>query len=213
MVEEAVEWADPLAPTKHEQQGGAKPTTAGAMSVLSAIGAIASAMLIRSEYIHATQPDASLACDLNPLLGCSSSLTSVQAHLFGVPNALLGLLAFCGLVGIGIALMARVRLPRWLWWALAAGCGAALVWVAWFLNQSVTIFRSLCPYCLTVWAVTIPLTCLVWTHLLRTSRPGETLSGPRRLLVQSRWFLVVLVYVAIVAIIVVGLADKVARVL
>ena len=87
------------------------------------------------------------------------------------------------------------------------------MWVAWFLNQSVTIFRSLCPYCLTVWAVTIPLTCLVWTHLLRTSRPGETLSGPRRLLIQSRWFLVVLVYVAIVAVIVVGLADKVARVL
>lgn len=204
---------DPLGPTWQQRRGGEKVPYSVAFTLLAFVGATASAMLVRSGYIVHTDPGAQLVCDVNPLIGCSSSLTSAQGALFGVPNALIGLVGFAGLIGVGLALLARRQLPRWLWWALAAGTLAGLAWIVWFLYLSVALFRTLCPYCLVVWTVTIPLACLVWTHLVRTCRPDEPLGGVRRVLVQARWFIVVLAYVGILAAIGIGLSDKVAMVL
>ncbi|MDU0968979.1 MAG: vitamin K epoxide reductase family protein [Actinomycetaceae bacterium] len=204
--------ADPLAPTPHQLEGGEKRSTAIALVVLSLIGAVVSCMLLHSEYLHTTKPGQALICDVNPLIGCSKSMSSPQGHLLGVPNAIFGVLGFAALIGIAVVLAAGRRIARWLWWCLGAGTVIALVWVVWFLVQSITVFRAICPFCLVVWAMTIPIACIVWTHLLRTSQPGPV-EGGRRIAIQARWFIVVLIYVMIVAAVAIGLADKVAMVL
>ena len=40
---------------------------------------------------------------------------------------------------------------------LVAGCAGGLAFVAWFLFVSVTVLGKLCPYCMVIWAVTIPV--------------------------------------------------------
>ncbi|MBD3689115.1 hypothetical protein H8R18_06130 [Nanchangia anserum] len=203
---------DPLAPSERELAGGIRRASALGLVALSLIGTIASALLLRTGVFYASHPDASLACDVNPLIGCSSSLQAPEGHLFGVPNALVGTIGFALFLGIAIVLACGRRVPRLLWGLIGLGCLAGCVWIVWFLYLSVTTFRSLCPYCLVVWVVTIPLTCIVWSHLARTRRAGSP-EGMRRILLQARWLIVIVVYAAIIATVAVGLADKVALVL
>lgn len=203
---------DPLAPTGQELRGGVRRPSAVALVVLSVVGTLASAMLLRTGVHHAADASRELACDMNPLIGCSSSLGAWQSHLFGVPNAFLGMIGFAGLVGVSVVLAAGRVIPRWLWMTLGLGCLAGCAWIAWFLYLSVEVFRTLCPYCLVVWTVTIPLTCLIWTAIVRAWRSGSP-QGARRLVLQARWLLVVLAYALIAAVVVVGLADKVALLL
>ena len=59
--------------------------------------------------------------------------------------------------------------------ALEAGLTLALGQIAFFLYYSVTEFRTLCPYCMVVWAATI----LLWVHL-GAARSGADL-GPAAL--------------------------------
>lgn len=204
---------DPLAPTPHELAGGLRRPSAVALAILSLIGTIASALLWRTGVHHAASGGSEqLACDVNPLIGCSSSLGAPESHLFGIPNAALGAVAFAGLTGIALTLVGRRRLPAALWGLIGAGCVGGLAWIVWFLDLSLTVFRTLCPYCLVVWTVTIPIAVLVGAHLLRVARPGSP-EGWRRILLQARWLVVVVLYAAVVAAIVVGLSDKVALLL
>src|SRR5690606_27364656 len=95
------------------------------------------------------------------------------------------------------------RLPRFYWVALMAGSVLAAVWITWFQYQAFTVLRGLCPYCLVVWTVTIPI---VVNLLARGFQAGHlpAPAGLRRFLVQDRalvitvWYAVVLVLIGVV---------------
>ena len=77
---------------------------------------------------------------------------SDQAHLLVSPNSALGLGVFGALFALGTVIIFRGVLPRVVWWGMSAGTLAGLVFVNYFLAQSVLVFRTLCPYCMLTWA-------------------------------------------------------------
>lgn len=184
---------DPAEPTGHERAGGAGRELGILMTVGGLLGAWASVMLVLSHMTLLENPAAALACDVNPVVGCGSFVLSWQASLFGIPNAIIGAVAFASVLTVGVVMLSGARLPAWFWRALLAGATGAVGWVLWFQYQALTQLRGLCPYCLVVWAVTIAL----FVHLLaRAAQAGHVPVGEqlRRTLVQDRWVAVAVWY-------------------
>ena len=57
----------------------------------------------------------------------------------------------------GVLAVAKVELPRWYWGGLAIGSLLGAAFVHWLIFQSLYRIGALCPYCMVVWTVTIPL--------------------------------------------------------
>src|SRR5699024_2053617 len=148
-------------------------------------------------------PGAALGCDINPLIGCGSFILSWQSAALGVPNALLGTAAFAVVSATGLVLLGGGRLARYYWVGLMAGSVIAAVAITWFQYQPFSELRGLCPYCLVVWAVTIPIVVHVLARGLQAGHLGAP-DGLRRFLVQERgvltavWFAVVVVLIVVV---------------
>ncbi|MCF6743142.1 vitamin K epoxide reductase family protein [Blastococcus sp. KM273128] len=121
------------------------------------IGFVAALVLAVEKYALLADPDYVPTCSLNPVLSCGSIMASPQAEAFGFPNPLLGVAGFPVVAAAGAALFAGGRLAEWFWAALQAGVAAAVVFVHWLIFASLYRIEALCPYCMVVWAVTIPL--------------------------------------------------------
>ena len=59
-------------------------------------------------------------------------------------------------------------LPRWFWVGLQVGVTLGVVFVHWLIYQSLYRIGALCPYCMVVWAVTIPIFLFVSLANLRS---------------------------------------------
>lgn len=175
--------------------------------VLAAVAMAASAELVLSEIQALKQPTAHLGCDLNPLIGCSASLTTWQAHLLvGIPNALVGVGLFAGLAGVFLAWFGG-RVPRWLVVLIEAGLTAALALIVFFLHQSIFEFTKLCPFCFIVWMCTIVLWVQLGAALMRLGWLFPD-TGFARIWVAQRWVITAIILLLIVLVVAVTLSDK-----
>ena len=196
------------APSEEQLVGGAPRELSLVMLVAGLIGMYASLSLIQAEKQLLRDPLGSLSCDINPLIGCGKFLNSpVNAVFFGVSNAVFGLAFFAGVTALGLVLASGGRFGRWLWAAVDLALVGAPAWIMWFQWTSFTVERSLCPYCLLTWAVTIPLVVNV---LARSAQAGHFPCPPgvRRVLVRGRWYIVAVVYTALVLFAVVWFWDQ-----
>lgn len=126
------------------------------MAITGAIGTFASLMLSIAEFHHLKQPAQALNCDLNPLIGCGSILDTWQGHvLLGVPNQFFGLMAFVAFTTLGVLLLSGIRFPKWIWQGLQVGVLGGVVFVMWFMFQSLFVLNHLCPYCMVTWVVVL----------------------------------------------------------
>jgi uncharacterized membrane protein len=131
-----------------------------------AIGLAAAFTLMVEKVALLRDPAYVPTCSINPILSCGSVMTKPQAEAFGFPNPLLGLVGFTIVVTVGVALLGRARLPRWFWLGLQAGVTFGAVFVHWLIYQSLYVIGALCPYCMVVWAVTMPIFWYVTLHNL-----------------------------------------------
>ena len=139
------------------------------------------------------------SCSINPVLSCGSVMVTHQASAFGFPNPLIGIVAFTVVVVTGVLALAKVALPRWYWAGLSVGTLLGVVFVHWLIFQSLYRIGALCPYCMVVWAVTIPLLVVVATIAL-APRTGNAVT---RVVHQWRWSLVALWFTAVILLILV----------
>lgn len=126
-------------------------------------------------------------------------MASPQAAAFGFPNPLVGMAGFPVVTATGAALLGGARLSGWFWAGLQAGVTAAVVFVHWLMFSSLYRIGALCPYCMVVWAVTIPVFWYVTMRNLGAIAP-QLPGGLRRALVFAErrsgviltiWFLVI----------------------
>ncbi|MCM0620212.1 vitamin K epoxide reductase family protein [Nocardioides bruguierae] len=171
-----------------------RPTRAGGVlvTVLGALGLLAAFTLAVEKVETLLDPNYVPSCNFNPVLSCGSVMSTDQAALFGFPNPFLGILGFSVVVTVGVVLASGVRLPVWIHWGLALGCTAGLVFIHWLAWQSLYDIKALCPYCMVVWTVTIPL--FVWSTLsaARMSSGSRLVHGlwSYRLVIVLAWYLV-----------------------
>lgn len=162
------------------------------------IGATAAFVLTVEKIALLADPTFIPSCSLNPVLNCGSIMRTDQAELLGFPNSLIGLATLPVVAASGALLLAGVRLPGWYWWSLQVGATAGVVFVGWLVFQSLYRIGALCPYCIVVWAVVVPVFWYVSLTNLATGRLGRAGSGAvGRTLVANHAVLVTVVAVAI----------------
>ncbi|GAA1695191.1 hypothetical protein GCM10009808_10480 [Microbacterium sediminicola] len=122
------------------------------------VGAVV-AFLLYLEYIgQLTDQDPLISCQWGVLLTCGPNLLSAGGNILGFSNSLAGVALFFGPVYAGVsALAAPHGLRRWYWRTFGLFVFGAFALVHWFAYESVFLYGSLCPWCMTIWLVTIPL--------------------------------------------------------
>ncbi|MEO6942787.1 MAG: vitamin K epoxide reductase family protein [Terrimesophilobacter sp.] len=130
---------------------------AGFLIIAGFIGVYASWELTMAKFQTLTNPNSSLGCDFSVLVQCGKNLESWQGSLFGFPNPILGLCGFVAPIAVGVGLFAGARFARWFWILFNIGVAGALAFVSWLIFESIFELATLCPWCMVVWSVTIPL--------------------------------------------------------
>lgn len=167
--------------------------------VAGVIGWFASFELL-TEYVKTLQqPDYIPNCAVSILVTCGPNMDSWQGSILGFSNTIIGVAAFMAPIFVGAALLAGARFSRWFWMIYQLGLLLGIVFVFWLFTQSVFALGTLCPWCMVVWAVTIPL---FWFTLPQPYASGEVSvpHGARVFFTQLRswaWVLVLLCVIVI----------------
>jgi uncharacterized membrane protein len=128
-----------------------------ALIVGGVIGWYAAFELTLAKFEVLVNPTVDLSCNFSLIVQCGTNLQSWQGSVFGFPNPLIGLGAFVAPIVVGVALLAGARFARWFWMLFGLGITAGITFVIWLVTQSIFVLGTLCPWCMVVWAVTIPL--------------------------------------------------------
>ena len=138
--------------------------------VTGAIGWYAAFSLTLDKLAVLANPQADLHCNFSILVQCGVNLGSWQGSLLGFPNPILGLGGFVAPIAVGVALLAGATFARWFWIAFNVGVFGAFAFCLWLAYQSIFNLGTLCPWCMLVWSVTIPM---FWTLTLANARAGR----------------------------------------
>ena len=192
--------------TEQEINSGSYRQTAWILAVGGIIGIFASIELIIQKIAVLIDPDFVPNCDINPILSCGSVISTEQASLFGFPNPVLGVIGFTIVIMFGALLFTGVEMPRLMWLGLNFGALAGMVFVIWLVSQSLYVIGALCPWCMVVWAVTIPIFWQVTTDNLAGNRLSLA-KGLSEIIVTLKWVLIAGSYLIIMALIFVRWQD------
>ncbi len=194
----------PTNPEAAQRIGPAVGRASALWILLAGVLGLAAALTLTVEKIELLiNPEYVPSCSLNPVLSCGSVMITPQASAFGFPNPLIGVVSFTIVVVTGVLALARVQLPRWYWTGLATGTLLGAGFVHWLIFQSLYRIGALCPYCMVVWAVTIPLLVVVASIAVQPSEANTVL----RAVHSWRWSLVALWFTALVLLILVRFWD------
>lgn len=163
------------------------------------IGLIAAVVLLVEKMTLAANPDYIPSCNVNPVLSCGSVMATPQAAAFGVPNPIIGVAGFAIVATMGAGLLAGGRYTAWYWATIQIGVTFAVIFVHWLIYQSLYVIGALCPYCMAVWAVTIPIFWYTSTRNLRSLSKGTkwiTALNEYRGAVLTGWYLLIIVLIA-----------------
>jgi len=137
------------------------------------VGLVAAFTLTYDKLELIKNPDYVPSCNFSAVLSCTNIMKSPESSVFGFPNPLLGLIGFSVVVTLGVLLLARLDFPEWVWVGLQAGVLFGVAFVTWLQYQSLYDITALCPWCMVVWAVTIPMFLYVTLRNLRAWIPGN----------------------------------------
>ena len=182
-------------------------TRAGAavFTLFSALGLLAALTLTIERFKLLEDASYVPSCSLNPVLSCGSVMVTKQAALFGFPNPILGIVAFSVALVAGVLWLGRVELPHWFWLGMSGGLLLDEVFVYWLIFESLYEINALCPYCMVVWAVTMPLFVLALSRLIGSGPNNGGTVG--RLFLEWRWTLLAVWYAIVVALIGIRFSD------
>ncbi|MFC7305544.1 vitamin K epoxide reductase family protein [Streptomyces monticola] len=171
------------------------------------LGTLASTVLTYDRIESLANPAFAPGCNINSVLSCGDVMETWQGSLLGFPNMLIGIPAFAALAALGLALLVGAGFPRWLWLGLQAGVTGAFVFVVWLIGQCLYVIGALCPWCMLVWAVVLPLFWYVSVHCLRSG----VLPAPERLVRALRtyaWAGPVILYGTVLVLVLTRFGDR-----
>lgn len=160
----------------------------------SVIGFFASRKLTIDKNALSDGSQTALSCDINAFVSCSGVMQSPEAEAFGFTNSLMGLVGFVLVCAIGVFVVLRVAVPMVIWAGLQIGLTLGILFVLWLQFESIFGIGKLCPYCMVVWAVTIPLFVYVTAQNLRVFAPTNRVArlvGDWTLLITLLWYVAV----------------------
>lgn len=164
------------------------------LTVGGLVGLVASYVLAHDKLELLKNPDFVPSCDFGAILSCTNVMKSVESNAFGFPNPFLGLMGFPVVITLGVLLLAKVDFPEWVWAGLQVGATFGIGFVFWLQFQSLYDISALCPWCMVVWTVTIPIFFYVTLRNLRAWVPGNRVVEFLRewhALILALWFIAI----------------------
>lgn len=166
------------------------------LTIGGALGLIAAVVLTIDKIDLLKNPDKTFSCDISAFVSCAGVMSSSQSEAFGFANSIIGIVGFAVVLTLGVLLVAGVGLPRFVWAGLQAGVLFGIGFVTWLQYQSIYEIGKLCPYCMLVWAVMIPIFVGVTACNLRGLAPRSAIS---RFFNNWTVLIIALWYVAVIA--------------
>ncbi len=136
---------------------GASTAYAAGLVLFGVVGLFMSGLILFDKIKLLQDAGFTPACTLNDVVSCTDVMNSGQASAFGFPNPFIGLVGFAVVLAIGMALFAGAKFRAWFWYGFLAGLVFAVGFVHWLAFEAVYEIEALCPYCMVVWAVVLPL--------------------------------------------------------
>lgn len=166
--------------------------------ITGVIGWLASGALVLEKLEMLKDPNHITLCDVNPWVSCGTVMQTPQSSVFGFPNMFIGIVAFAVIITTAMGLLAGARFSCGYWLGLQAGVTLGFAFVVWLWSQALYVIHVLCPFCMVVWAVMIPL--FVWVTIRNiTHGVIKVPAGLAKLLGDSGWIITALLYVAVAA--------------
>lgn len=194
MTDQVLDRDDPIAASTRSDRGlGLLLLIGGAIGLLSAAVLIIEKVNFLQD--EADGKTAQLSCDINAFVSCGGVINTDQASVFGFPNPLIGVAGFAVVVTLGVLLVASVRLPTFVWLGLQAGALFGIGFVTWLQSQSIYEIGKLCPWCMVVWTVMIPIFVWLTARNLAVFAPDNAVSrfvSDWTLLINVLWYVVVI---------------------
>ncbi|MDJ0345282.1 vitamin K epoxide reductase family protein [Streptomyces sp. H10-C2] len=161
--------------------------------ICGALGTLAAFVITIDKFKLLEDPNFVPGCSLNPIISCGNIMKSEQAHAFGFPNPMIGLIAYPIVVCIGMGLLAGARYRGWFWLGLQAGTLFGAGFVTWLQYQSLYSINSLCLWCCLAWVVTI---ALFWYTAVHNIKHGiiPVPAAVRTAVLEFHWVVPVLWY-------------------
>jgi uncharacterized membrane protein len=166
--------------------------------VTSIVGWLASGELVLEKLEKLINPQHTTICDVNPWISCGEVMSTWQSSAFGFPNMFIGIVAFAVTITTAMGILAGARFSRWYWIGLQAGVTLGFVFIVWLWSQALYAIGILCPLCMIVWAMMIPM--FVWTTI-RNLQHGVIPAPPGlvRVLGDWGWVIVAVLYIGVIA--------------
>lgn len=177
-----------------------RPFAYAIFSILAGlIGWFASFELLTERIKSLADSDYVPNCDFSVLVTCGPNMSSWQGSIFGFTNTIFGVTMFVAPIFVGVALLARARFDGWWWMLYLLGNVFGIALVFWLFSQSVYVLGTLCPWCMVVWTIMIPLW---WINLIRPFALGDIpLPSGGRSVFQAfyswTWVIIVLNYLVL----------------
>ncbi|MDF9812118.1 vitamin K epoxide reductase family protein [Streptomyces sp. SPB162] len=179
---------------------GAGRAFAWLLIICGALGTLASFVITEDKFKLLEDPNFVPACSLNPIISCGNIMKSEQAHAFGFPNPMIGMIAYPIVLCIGVGVLAGARYRGWFWLGLQAGTLFGVGFVTWLQYQSLYSINSLCLWCCLAWVVTIALFWYTAVHNIKHDIIRLP-AGVRTAVLEFHWVVPVLWYGIIVMLI------------
>ena len=148
----------------------------------AAVGALASFVQVVERISYGDNPVKALSCDINSVFSCSSVFDGWQSSVFGFSNAVMCLLFFGVILGVGLTGLFGSQVAKGLRLALHFFSVFFLFFGAWYLQQSAFVIGALCIFCMFCYAGVIAINW-AWLRLnvadlpLLSENAKEKISG------------------------------------
>jgi uncharacterized membrane protein len=142
----------------------------------SVLSLVASFVLSVDAIALAKNSNASLSCNFNSVISCGKVGVAWQSHVFGFPNAFLGLIAEPVVITLAVAGLTGVHFRRGFMFAAQIVYTIGLGFAYWLFYESMFHIHALCPWCL---VVTLSTT-LVFSTLTHINIRDNNLYLPER---------------------------------
>lgn len=164
------------------------------------IGLTASVALTYDTYQLANTAGYVPSCSINPILSCGSVMKSDAASLIGaVPNSAFGIVGFFALLIFSVLLILGKQFSKRIWTLGLVAASIGFLLVHYLIFESLFILQTLCPWCMSVWLVSLPI---FGFFLLKYLSLRETQNEFTETIIRHRVALAVLWYGAVLTLVI-----------
>lgn len=177
--------------------------------ILAALGLLASLWLGYETLQVMKDPSYTPACNVSPVIGCSSVMASDQAEIFGIPNPVFGIMGFTALMTFAAISLFGVKVTDRLWQLVSTVALLGTVFMLYLFATSLLVIGSICPWCSLLWLTTIAIFGLVSTHAAAIG----AFDVSKRIKKLARWWaeyslpVIVALYVLMLALVFIRFSD------